>query len=171
MGWFTRWVENIASRVVNAQMSAFENNIVTTVKSAQPEIDYDRLVQNVADNETVYSRLAHHIDLSDLAEEINTDSIEGSVLEKIDIDDVARNVADNVDTDDIAKYVSENFEFDYSEFDIDYSSLANEIDHEDLAREVKDQIEVDMSELAEEIDYEELAKALIKLASKSVETA
>lgn len=169
MGWFTRWIEDIAGRVVNARMSAFEDNIVTTVKNVQPEIDYDRLGQNVADNETVYSRLAQYIDLSDLAEEINTDSIEVSVLEKVDIDDIARNVADNVDTDDIARHVSENFEFDYSKFEVDYSSLANEIDHDDLASEVKDQIEIDMSELAEEIDYEELAKALIKLASKSVE--
>jgi hypothetical protein len=171
MGWFTGWIESIAERVVNAHMSAIEQSVAETVKSAQPEIDYDRLVTSLADNNRLYAGVATNINLSDLAEEIDTDSIEGSVLEKVDIDDVARNVADNVDTNDIAQYVSENFEFDYSEFDIDYSSLANEVDNEDLAREVKDQIEVDMNELAEEIDYEALAKALVKLASKSVETA
>ena len=171
MGWFTRWIEDIAGRSVNARMSAFEDNIMTTVKDAQPEIDYDRLVTSLADNSRVYAGVATNINLSDLAAEIDTDSIESSVVEKVDIEDVAREVADNVDTDDIARHVSENFEFDYSEFDIDYSSLANEIDHEDVAREVKEQIEIDMGELAEEIDYEELAKALVKLASKSVETA
>lgn len=170
MGWFTGWIENIVERVVSARMSAFEQNVAETVKSAQPEIDYDRLVTSLADNNKVYSGVATNINLSDLAEEIDTDSIEGSVLEKVDIEDIAQNVANNVDTDDIAKYVSDNFEFDYSEFDIDYESLAQEVDTSDLAREVKDQIEVDMSELAEKIDYEALAKALVKLASKSVET-
>lgn len=160
MKWLTGWIETIVNRIVDARLAT----------ETKPEIDYDRLVALLVDNETVYGRVASHIDLSDLADEINTDSIEGSVLEKIDIDDVARTVADNVETDDIARYVSENFEFDYSEFDIDYSSLANEIDHSDLASEVKDQIEINTDELAEEIDYEELAKALIKLASKSVET-
>lgn len=169
MGWFTGWIAAIAERVVNARMSAFEQTVMTTVKSAQPEIDYDRLVTALADDNKLYAGVATNINLSDLADEIDTDSIESSVLEKVDIDDVARNVADNVDTGDIAQYVSENFEFDYSEVDIDYSSLAEEIDNEDLAREVKDQIDVDMDELAEHINYEELARALVKLASKQVE--
>ena len=161
MRWFSGWVEKIVARVVDARMAALD--------STKPEIDYDQLATALHENSLDYAQIASNIQMSDLADEISTDSIEDRVIEKMDLDEVARRAAENVDAGDVADHVKDNFEFDYSEFDIDYSSLANEVDPSDLASEVKDQIEIDMSELAEDIDYEELAKALIKLASKSVE--
>lgn len=163
MSWFSGWVEKIVERVVDARMAALD--------SAKPEIDYDQLASSLHENGLDYAQIASNIQMSDLADEISTESIEDKVVEKIDLDEVAQRVGNEVDMGEISEHVKDNFEFDYSEFDIDYSSLANEVDLSDLASEVKDQIEVDMSELAEDIDYEELAKALIKLASKSVETA
>jgi len=155
-GFFTNWITKIVDKAVAARFD-----------TAKQEIDYDELAQALISGGLDYHRIAESVELSDLADEINTDDLEQRIAEKVDIDDVIEKVADNIDTGDVAERVKEDFELDYSEFDIDYPTLANEMDMDALAENVRENMDVDYDELEQRVNYESLARALVKMAASA----
>jgi hypothetical protein len=169
MGFFANWIEKIVDRVVASRVDAINEAVVTkTMAAVKDIIDYDALSQCLISNGLDYHQIAEGVDLSDLADEINTDDLEQQIVDRVDTDTIVEKVAENIDNDDIASHVTDNFEMDYTQFDIDYCALAEEIDNDAIADNVRDSLDLDYDAIAEEINYEELGRALIKIAAKTL---
>lgn len=125
-------VENHGNAIVNSIVDTCDKTIASKV-AEQLDLDMKEIAEN--------------IDISALAQEIDTGEIAGEVAREIDLSDLADRLSNRLDASEIAEHFSDR-------------EIAREIDCSDVAAELDAQRVADclsVSEIAAELDAEEIA--------------